>query len=83
MATLPMTTPATVLRTRTLSIDQRPALVYLARLSHGSRRTMGEALGGIARLVSGGRCDAETLDWSALRYRRRSSSGGAARGRRA
>ena len=68
MATPSMTTPATVLRTRTVSIDQRPALVYLARLSHGSRRTMGEALGNIARLLSGGRCDAETLDWAALRY---------------
>jgi site-specific recombinase XerD len=48
--------------------QERPALVYLARLSDGSRRTMRGALDGIARLLSDGCCDAETLDWAALRY---------------
>jgi len=48
--------------------DQRPALVYLARLSDGSRRSMRQALDSVAARLSSGRCDAESLDWSALRY---------------
>jgi len=47
---------------------QHSAAVYLAHLSSGSRRTMREALNTIAGLLTGGRCDVETLDWSALRY---------------
>ena len=48
--------------------DHHPAAVYLARLAPGSRRTMRAALETIAGLLSGGRLDAEGLDWSALRY---------------
>lgn len=48
--------------------DRHPAAVYLARLSPGSRRTMRQALDAIAFLLTGGRCDRATLDWSALRY---------------
>ncbi len=52
--------------------SQRPALVYLARLSGGSRRTMRGALDLIARELMDGNpgepCDAETLNWGALRY---------------
>ncbi|PSB45531.1 integrase [Cyanosarcina cf. burmensis CCALA 770] len=45
-----------------------PAQVYLASLGAGSRRTMGEALNAIARLLTHGTGDALTLDWAALRY---------------
>lgn len=49
--------------------DQNPALVYLAGLNTESgRRTMRQALDAIAHLVSGGRADLYTLDWSALRF---------------
>jgi integrase len=48
--------------------DRQPALVYLARLSPGSRRTMTESLDTMARLLSANQCDSRTLQWSALRY---------------
>lgn len=48
--------------------DKHPALVYLASLAPGSRRTMRGALDTIARIVSSGQFDGRTLDWSALRY---------------
>src|SRR5439155_15162632 len=48
--------------------DRHPAAVYLASLAPGSRRTMRQALDMIAGLLTGGRADAETLDWAALRY---------------
>jgi integrase/recombinase XerD len=48
--------------------DLHPAMVYLARLSPGSRRTMRQALDYVAALLSGGRCDAEALPWHAVRY---------------
>src|SRR5690242_16523304 len=48
--------------------DRHPALVYLARLAPGSRRTMRQALDSIADLLNSGRSDAETLDWASLRY---------------
>ena len=48
--------------------DSHPALVYLARLAPGSRRTMGEALHAMADRLSGGRCDLWTLAWHELRY---------------
>ena len=53
---------------RALPLDQHPAAVYLASLSAGSRRTMHQALDTIAGLLTGGRCDALALDWSAIRY---------------
>lgn len=46
-----------------------PAAVYLSGLNMGSRPTMRGALNAIAALLTGGECDAMTLDWSALRYR--------------
>lgn len=49
-------------------IEQHPAAVYLASLGSGSRRTMRQALDAMAGLLTSGRCDAETLGWSALRY---------------
>src|SRR6266508_2389406 len=48
--------------------DRHPAAVYLARLGTRSRRTVRGWLDAVAALVSGGRADAETLDWAALRY---------------
>ncbi len=49
------------------SRETDPASAYLAQLGPGSRRTMTEALGKLARLASGGRCDAQTLPWHELR----------------
>ena len=54
--------------TPTTARDQHPAAVYIARLGPGSRRTMRTALDTIARILTGGAQDAETLDWAALRY---------------
>jgi len=48
--------------------DRHPVAVYLASLANGSRRTMAQALHHAAELFSGGRADAESLDWSAVRY---------------
>jgi site-specific recombinase XerD len=48
--------------------DRHPAAVYLASLAPGSRRTMRQALDTVAAMLTGGRNDAETLDWPALRY---------------
>jgi len=48
--------------------DRHPALVYLASLAPGSRRTMRAALETVARLVSGGRATARDLAWHHLRY---------------
>jgi len=48
--------------------DQHPALVYLARLAPGSRRTMGEALTIMAMRLSGDQCNLWTLAWHKLRY---------------
>lgn len=51
-----------------LPFTQHPAVVYLASLSEGSRRTMFQALDTMARLFSGGRLDAFMINWAALRY---------------
>ena len=48
--------------------DRHPALVYLASLSEGSRRTMRASLEKIARLVSADQADAATVPWHELRY---------------
>lgn len=54
--------------TRSLSLDKHPAVVYLAGLSEGSRRTTFQSLQRIATLLSDGRLDVFSLDWAALRY---------------
>ena len=51
-----------------LTLERHPVAVYLASLSKGSRRTMAGALRDAAALLSGGACDAESLDWSTVRY---------------
>jgi site-specific recombinase XerD len=53
---------------RAVPPDRQPARVYLARLGEGSRRTMRTALDTIAALLTGGRCNADTLEWARLRY---------------
>lgn len=51
-----------------LAADRHPALVYLASLSEGSRRTMRTSLEIIAGFVSSGQAGVETLPWHELRY---------------
>jgi site-specific recombinase XerD len=48
--------------------DQQPAAVYLASLAMRSRRVMGSDLNTIAGIVTGGKCEASTLQWGALRF---------------
>ncbi len=63
-----MTATLTTYDSTVLAPSQHPALVYLAHLGPGSRRTMRQALDVIATLVSGGVLDAETMNWPALEY---------------
>ncbi len=54
--------------TKPLPLTIHPAAVYLRSLSSGSRVTMKQSLNAIALLLTNGQCDADTLDWAALRY---------------
>jgi integrase/recombinase XerC len=54
--------------TRSRSLDEHPAVVYLAGLSEGSRRTIFQSLQRIAAILSDGQLDVFSLDWSAIRY---------------
>ncbi|MBE9118636.1 site-specific integrase [Lusitaniella coriacea LEGE 07157] len=56
-----------------LSLAQHPARVYLDSLAPGSRPTMKQSLDAIARLLTSGQCDGDTLDWAKLRYRHTSA----------
>ena len=51
-----------------MPLTLQPAAVYLSQLAPRSRRTMRQALNSVASLLTGGQCDAMTLDWSKLRY---------------
>jgi site-specific recombinase XerD len=48
--------------------DRHPALVYLAHLAPGSRRTMRQSLDMVAALLTGGRASMLTLPWHHLQY---------------
>jgi len=48
--------------------DHNPALIYLASLAAGSRRTMRQALDMIANILTTRECDHMTLPWGALRF---------------
>src|SRR4051794_1980696 len=67
------TQPAHVLTTDlsvspTVPTDQQPALVYLASLAPGSRRTMRQALDVMAGILTAQQFDHRTLPWGALRF---------------
>lgn len=49
-------------------LTQHPAAVYLSQLRPKSKKTMRRCLDLIAHILTQGRCDALTLDWSQLRY---------------
>src|SRR5437879_10400929 len=70
----------TLVLVRAVPPVQQPARVYLARLGEGSRRTMRTALDTLAALLTGHRCDADTLDWSRLRYQQHGGPSGRAPG---
>ena len=59
---------ALVLPSAAFSPDRHPTLIYLASLSPGSRRTMKTALDAMAAILTSGRCDALSLDWSQIRF---------------
>ncbi len=61
-------TSSNLLPARPPAQDRHPALVYLASLSEGSRRTMRASLETIASLVSSDQADAWNLPWHELRY---------------
>lgn len=56
-----------------LPLARHPARTYLDSLSPGSRPTMKQSLDAIAALLTGARGDADTLDWSRLRYKHTSA----------
>src|SRR5215212_7146629 len=73
----PTTTAEPLVQTRTsadlipwqgIPADRNPALVYLASLAAGSRRTMRQALNVVAEILTVGRCDLVTLPWNSLRF---------------
>jgi site-specific recombinase XerD len=53
---------------RPIPLTCHPAGVYLSGLGSGSRRTIRYSLNTMANLLTGGECDALTIDWSKLRY---------------
>ena len=68
LAPMPAWDDVAVLSPEPLRADRHPALVYLAKLAPGSRRTMRQALDAIAAIVTQGRADAVTLPWQLLGY---------------
>ncbi len=60
--------PLGLAQTTPRSLTYHPAVIYLASLSEGSRRTVFRSLDTIAAFLSGGRLSVFELDWAALRY---------------
>lgn len=65
---LPSALELTLEPDRATPADRHPALVYLASLALGSRRTMQQALDVMAALLTGGRASHRTLPWHHLEY---------------
>lgn len=71
LSTAPVTVSAAALPVPALAEqrgDEHPALVYLARLSPGSRATMRGALDAIAGRLTAGAADHIIMPWQQLRY---------------
>ncbi len=60
--------PESLKLTSPIPLTVHPAAVYLAGLSEGSRPTMTRSLTAIAIMLTNGKCDLYTIDWSKLRY---------------
>lgn len=60
--------PSSLKLTTPVPLAQHPAFVYLDSLAAGSVPTMRQSLNAIASLLTDGECDANTLDWTKLRY---------------
>ncbi len=65
--------PENLFLTSPVPLSLHPAAVYLDSLAPGSKPTMKQSLDAIASLLTGGECDAMTLDWSKLRYQHTSA----------
>lgn len=68
MNALTTTEQTAIITPATYAPDRNPALVYLAALAPGSRRTMRQALDTIAAILTNGQCDHTTCPWGALRF---------------
>lgn len=66
---MPQSAVTSLVLTTPPPLTEQPASVYLAGLAPGSEPTMRHSLNLIAGLLTDGRADALTLDWSALRYK--------------
>ncbi|MBD2770700.1 tyrosine-type recombinase/integrase [Iningainema tapete] len=73
MPTLSYDQPENLKLIEPVPLTQHPAAVYLASLSDGSIPTMRQSLNEIASLLTSGECDADTLNWAALRYKHTSA----------
>ncbi len=61
--------PESLRLTKPVPLSDHPAEVYLESLAEGSKPTMSHALNTMASIITEGKCDAVTLDWSKLRYK--------------
>lgn len=68
LVSLPFTTFTELVPAGPVPSSQHPALIYLASLSPGSRRTMRQALDVIADVLTAGLCDHISMPWPFLRF---------------
>ncbi|MBD2451170.1 phage integrase family protein [Nostoc sp. FACHB-152] len=66
-------TVTSLVLTSTPPLTQHPAIVYLSKLSPGSKPTMKHSLNLIAQLLTQNQADYLTLNWSGLRYKHTTS----------